>query len=113
MKTAVWNRTVTYFPPELSHAAYVGLRAVGPLFLPHLDQVSLVNAIGGIPDDVPVLVLAGGADRLARPFEAQALFSQVASHGKLVFFPGADHNNLPQSSPELFKRTLLEFCATR
>jgi uncharacterized protein len=72
-----------------------------------------LKTIGGIPKDVPVLILAGDADRLARPFEAQALFSQVASHGKLVFFPGADHNNLPQSSPELFKRTLLEFCATR
>jgi alpha-beta hydrolase superfamily lysophospholipase len=113
LKTAVWNRTDTYLPPVLSEAAYLGLRAVAPLFLPHLDEISTLKTIGGIPKDVPVLILAGDADRLARPFEAQALFSQVASHGKLVFFPGADHNNLPQSSPELFKRTLLEFCATR
>jgi alpha-beta hydrolase superfamily lysophospholipase len=110
LKTAVWNRTDTYLPPVLSHAAYAGLRAVGPLFLPHLDQISPLKAIGGIPDDVPVLILAGAADRLARPYEAQALFGQVSSHGKLVFFPGADHQNLPESTPKLFKRTLLEFC---
>ena len=110
LKTAVWNRTDTYLPPVLSHAAYLGLRAVGPLFLPHLDEISTVQAIGGIPTDVPVLILAGGADRLARPFEAQALFSQVESHGKLVVFPGAEHHNLPDSAPDLFRRTLLEFC---
>jgi alpha-beta hydrolase superfamily lysophospholipase len=110
VKTALWNRTDTYLPPLLSNVAYLGLRAVGPLFLPHLDEISTVRAIGGIPADVPVLILAGGADRLARPFEAQALFSQVESHGKLVVFPEANHNNLPDSAPDLFRRTLLEFC---
>ena len=90
---------------------YLGLRAVGPLFLPNLDEISPLKAIGGIPHDVPVLILAGDADRLARPFEAHALFSQVESHGKLVFFPGAEHHNLPESAPELFRRTLLEFCS--
>jgi uncharacterized protein len=111
LKTAVWNRTDTYLPPVFSHAAYLGLRAVGPIFLPNLDEISPLKAIGGIPNDVPVLILAGDADRLARPAEAEALFSQVASHGKLVFFPGAEHHNLPESAPELFKRILLEFCS--
>jgi alpha-beta hydrolase superfamily lysophospholipase len=110
LKTAVWNRIDTYVPPVLSHAAYLGLRAVGPVFLPNMDEISPLKAIGGIPNDVPVLILAGAADRLARPFEAQALFIQVALHGKLVFFPDADHHNLPESAPALFKRTLLEFC---
>jgi pimeloyl-ACP methyl ester carboxylesterase len=62
-----------------------------------------LKAIGGIPNDVPVLILAGDADRLARPEEARALFSQVATHGKLVFFPGAEHHNLSESAPELFQ----------
>ena len=34
LKTAAWNRTDVYLPPVLSHAAYLGLRAVGPLFSP-------------------------------------------------------------------------------
>jgi uncharacterized protein len=110
LKTAAWNRTDTYLPPVLSHAAYLGLRAVGPFFLPNLDEISPLKAICGIPNDVPVLILAGDADRLARPAEAQALYRQVATHGRLVLFRGAGHHDLPGSAPDLFKRTLLEFC---
>jgi uncharacterized protein len=110
LKTAVWNRTDVYLPPGLSHSAYLGLRAVGPFFLPNLDEISPLNAISGIPNDVPVLILAGDADRLARPAEAQSLYRQVAAHGRLVLFPGAGHNDLPGSAPDFFKRTILEFC---
>jgi pimeloyl-ACP methyl ester carboxylesterase len=55
------------------------------------------------------LILAGDADRLARPAEAYALYNQVSAHGKLILFPGAGHMNLPESAPDLFKRTLLDF----
>ena len=110
LKTAAWNRTDTYLPPVLSHVAYLSLRAVGPFFLPNLDEISPLKAISGIPSDVPVLILAGDADRLARPAGAQALYRQVATHGRLVLFPGAEHHNLPGSAPRLFERSLLEFC---
>jgi uncharacterized protein len=110
LKTAAWNRTEVYLPPVFSHAAYLGLRTVGPLFLPNLDEISPLKAISGIPNDVPVLILAGAADRLARLAEAQALYRQVATHGRLVLFPGAGHHDLPGSAPGLFKRSLLEFC---
>jgi alpha-beta hydrolase superfamily lysophospholipase len=109
LKVAAWNRTEVYLPPVLSHVAYLGLRIVGPVFLPHLDEISPLKAIVGIPDDVPVLILAGDADRLARPEEAQALYRQVAAHGTLVLFPGVGHHNLPGSSPDLFKQTVLKF----
>ena len=59
LKTAVWNRIDNRLPRGLSHAVYGGLRLVSPLFLPHLDQISPVSAIGAIPGDVPVLILAG------------------------------------------------------
>ena len=94
LKTAVWNRTETYLPPVLAQVGYAGLRLVGPVFLPHLDEISPVRAIGGVPSDVPVLILAGAADPLARPAEARALLKRVAGHGRLHLFPGADHNNL-------------------
>ena len=110
LKTAVWNRTEVNLPPVLSHAAYAGLRIVGPLFLPDLDKISPLNAIAGIPNDVPVLILAGDADRLARPEEAQALYHEVAAHGRLLLFPGAGHGNLFGSAPSLYARTVLEFC---
>jgi uncharacterized protein len=110
LKIAAWNRTKAYLPPVLSHLAYVGLRIVGPLFLPHLDEISPLKAIGGIPEDVPVLILAGDADILARPAEAQALYRQVAAHGRLVLFPGVGHHNLPGSVPDLFNPPVIDFC---
>ncbi len=110
LKVAVWNRTNAYLPPGLSHAAYLGLRIVGPIFLPHLDQISPEKAITAIPDDVPVLILAGERDPLARPEEARVLYEEVATHGRLQLFPSAGHGDLLGSSPELYSRTVGEFC---
>jgi alpha-beta hydrolase superfamily lysophospholipase len=110
LKTAAWNRTQLYLPPVLSHAAYAGLRIVGPVFVPHLDEISPLNAIHGIPDNVPVLILAGDADRLARPEEAQAIYRQVKNHGRIVLFPGAGHHDLRAFAPGLFHATVLAFC---
>jgi alpha-beta hydrolase superfamily lysophospholipase len=110
LKVAVWNRIEQALPPMLSQAAYAGLRIVSPLFLPHLEKISPLNAIAGVPDDVSVLILAGAADRLARPEEARALYSRVANHGRLVWVPGAGHGDLLRSNPELYARTILAFC---
>jgi alpha-beta hydrolase superfamily lysophospholipase len=110
LKTAVWNRTQAYLPPILAQLGYFGLRLVGPLFLPDLEEVSPLQAIGGIPADVPVLILAGEADPLARPAEARALFDRVTSHGELAFFPGADHHNLLLSALDRYRHLVLDFC---
>jgi alpha-beta hydrolase superfamily lysophospholipase len=110
LETAVWNRTEVSLPPVLSHVAYAGLRIVGPLFLPHLEQIAPIKAIAGIPADVPVLILAGDTDRLARLEEAQALYDRIAAHGRLVVFPGAGHGNLFRVAPVLYTRSVLEFC---
>jgi uncharacterized protein len=110
LKVAVWNRTEMSLPPVLNLAAYAGLRLVAPLFLPHLDEISPILAIAGIPDDVPVLILAGETDRHARPEEARALHERVASHGRLIFIPGANHGDLLHAAKDLYTRTILEFC---
>ena len=110
LKVAVWNRVDNALPPGLSHAAYLGLRAVAPAFLPHLDAIAPVDAIASIPEDVPVLILSGDADRLARPHEARALLDRVEGHGRLVVFPGAGHGELLRASPALYARTVTAFC---
>jgi alpha-beta hydrolase superfamily lysophospholipase len=110
LRTAVWNRVENVLPLGLSHAAYLGLNLVTPVFLPHLDEISPLKAIAGIPADVPVLILAGGGDHLARPHEARALHEQVASHGRLVFFPGTGHGDLLGARPELYTDNVLAFC---
>jgi pimeloyl-ACP methyl ester carboxylesterase len=110
LRLAVWNRVEEALPPLLDLAAYAGLNLVAPVFLPHLDEISPLKTIAGIPEDVLVLILAGDADRHARPDEARALHEKVASHGRLVFFPGAGHGDLLRARPELYTRTVLEFC---
>ncbi len=110
LRTAVWNRVEEALPPMLDLAAYAGLNLVSPLFLPNLDEISPLKAIAGIPEDVPVLILSGGGDHLARPEEARALHEKVASHGRLVVFPGAGHGDLLSNRPELYRSTVLEFC---
>ena len=74
LKVAVRNRTANALPPLLDRIAYLGLLAVSPLVFPDLESTSPVKAISGIPIDVPVLILAGGEDPVARPDEAQAIF---------------------------------------
>ena len=108
LKTAVWNRTHTYLPPILAELGYAGLRLAGPIFLPRLDEISPLQAIDGIPSDVPVLILSGAADPLATPAEARALLDRVAGHGELISFPRADHNSLFSSDPDRYQRSVFQ-----
>ena len=71
LKVAVRHRTENALPPLLDRIAYLGLLVVSPLVLPDLEKTSPVEAISGIPPDVPVLILAGSEDPVARPDEAR------------------------------------------
>jgi alpha-beta hydrolase superfamily lysophospholipase len=111
LKTAVWNRTDTYLPSPLHQVAYAGLRLVGLALLPYLDKISPLKAIDGIPSDVPVLILAGDADPLARPEEAQALFDRVKTHGGLVMLPASTHDvSLLALNRDRYIREVRNFC---
>lgn len=107
LRTAVWNRVENALPPVLDAIAYRGLMAVAPAVLPGLDRIAPVEAIVGVPADVPVLILAGDRDRMARPEEAQALFERVRSHGTLHVFPGADHLRMKEADPDRYREAVL------
>jgi alpha-beta hydrolase superfamily lysophospholipase len=109
LKVAVRNRTRNSLPPILDWIAYLGLKIVSPLVLQDLEKISPVSAISGIPPDVPVLILAGGEDPVARPDEAQAILDRVRSHGKMVLFEHAGHMNFPETYPDLYQRSVLSF----
>src|SRR4051794_32371131 len=106
LKIAVRNRTEISLPPVLDWIAYRGLLLVAPLILPELEKIAPVKAIAGIPAGVPVLILAGGEDRNARPEEARALFERVRSHGRLVLFDRGGHMNFPEVAPERYREEL-------
>ncbi|HEY2158088.1 MAG TPA: alpha/beta fold hydrolase, partial [Isosphaeraceae bacterium] len=107
LRTAVWNRVENALPPVLDAIAYRGLMAVAPMVLPHLDRITPAEAIGEIPADVPVLILAGDRDRNARPEEARVLFERVRSHANLLVFPGADHLRMKEVDPERYRGAVL------
>jgi alpha-beta hydrolase superfamily lysophospholipase len=111
LKTAVRNRTRMALPPPFEQAAYLGLRIAGLAMLPNLEAIAPAKAVEKIPFEVPVLILAGGADRHATVAEAKAIFARVRSHGRLETFPGADHKNLAEVDPPRYRRTLVEFTA--
>jgi alpha-beta hydrolase superfamily lysophospholipase len=109
LKVAVRHRTENALPPLLDRIAYLGLLVVSPLVLPDLEKTSPVEAIGAIPPDVPVLILAGGEDPVARPDEAEAILDRVRSHARLVLFEHAGHMNFPETYPDLYQRSVLGF----
>jgi uncharacterized protein len=109
LKVAVRNRIRTYLPPVLEWVAYQGLLTVSPLVLPELDKISPLTAIAGIPRDVPVLLLAGGKDRVARPEETRMLYDRVSAHGTLIVFEGSDHHNLLETASDRYTRCVLAF----
>lgn len=107
--TAVRNRTRANLPPVLDAIAYAGLRLVAPAILPEIQKIAPVEAIGRIPTSVPVLILAGGSDVLARPEEARALLERVRDHARLEVFERATHHDLPQVEAARYRRTLRAF----
>jgi alpha-beta hydrolase superfamily lysophospholipase len=103
IRTAVRNRTENHLFFPFDRVAYAGLTLTGPLVLPDIDRMAPVEAIDAIPAAVPVVLLAGGRDRDARPEEAEALYDHVRTHGQLVWFPEARHESYYRHDPVLYR----------
>lgn len=111
LKTAAWNRTEAYLPPLLDRLAYLGLRVAAPLILPEFEAISTIRAIDRVPADIPILILSGSDDPLARPAESLALYDRVRSHGRVEVFEGGGHHDLLGVAPLRYRRMVLDFCA--
>lgn len=111
LRTAVWNRVDDALPPGLNWLAYAGLLAVSPVVIPHLDRVSPCEAAVDVPADVPVLILAGSADRRARPDEARAVADRLKGHATLLVFEGAGHLLMMHADPPRYRRAVLDALA--
>ena len=107
--TAVKRRTELLLPWGLSHLAYAGLVVMARLVLPHYRAISPVMAVGGIPQKVPLWILAGGKDTKAPPEEAQAIFQKVSSHADLFIFPEANHESLLDHDPAMYRELAIKW----
>ena len=112
LKTAVWNRTQNPTCLRSSRAAWICGAAAGWPGIPACTSTRSPRSrpSPASPSSVPVLVLAGEADPLARPVEAKALLGRVAGHRDLLLFPGAGHHNLLDSAPDDYRGAFLGFC---
>lgn len=111
LRTAVRVRTQRYLFWPADRVAYAGLAVAAPLVLGDVDRISPIDASAGIPHDVPVLILAGGADPLATPAEAAAIGERIGPRAEVVVFPGAGHVALFGSAPARYRELGLRFVA--
>ena len=54
------------------------------MIVPDLDRFSPIEAVARIPEEIPILILAGGRDILALPDEARATITFVAAGSTIV-----------------------------
>ncbi len=111
LRSAVRNRTRAALPLGMEWVAYQGLLAVSPLFLPHLDRITPREAIAGVPEGVPVLLMTGRNDEKATPDQVASLYDRVRSHARLVVFERAGHLHYRESDPALYRSSLLDLLA--
>lgn len=109
LDTALWNRMQIFLPPVFDAIGYHGIRLAAGVILPHFSQISPLNAVTTIPERVPVLILAGAADRRACAYEAQQLHEQIASHSQLEIWDGAGHLELQQIDSSRYQRVIMTF----
>ncbi|MFY0566077.1 alpha/beta hydrolase [Archangium lansingense] len=110
LRTAVSNRLESYLLPGLDRLAFHSMWLFGDALLPvPAEQFRPLDHVAGIPQEVPVLFLAGAKDRHARLFEVEDLAGRISSHARLEVFREGHHGTLRDSEPERYQRHLLEF----
>ena len=112
LRTAVRNRTRSRLVPPFDRIAYAGLSLTAPLVLDDVDQISPLDAAALVPKDLPVLLLAGGADRHATPAESVAIAERIGPRAELVVFDGAGHLGLARTDPTRYRAVATKFLAS-
>jgi pimeloyl-ACP methyl ester carboxylesterase len=84
------------------------------VFLPvSPNEISPYDHIAAIPPSVPVVILAGSADRHAPLDEVKAVASRVRSGAKLVIFDGAKHEDLDRRDLQLYRDSFMGLLQSR
>jgi len=89
--------------------AFTGLDLMSPLVLADAEKISPLHAAGAIPKATPVLVLAGGKDRHARPEEARAITERIGPQAELVIVEEGEHLNLARPDPDALRARIEAF----
>ena len=108
LATALNNRLRLVLPWPLDRIAAWGMLAAAPVFLPHWRRISPERAIGDVPGGVPILFLAGAADRRATPADVARLARRVPERSRWeVLFPEAAHGEAYRRDPDRYRDAVL------
>lgn len=109
---AVRHRLGLYLPRPLDAVAHSGMQLWAPHLLPvPLERIRPLDAIGMIPESVPVVLLSGLEDARATPEELRLLHDRVRAHATLLEFPDAAHGELMARDPERYHRAFRDLIA--
>lgn len=108
LTTAVRNRTRMVLPAIIEPIGYYGLRITAPLLIGEVERIAPVEAARALAG-MPVLILAGGADRNATVAESEAIARAVGRSARVEVFEDAGHYQLLERDPERYRRLVLEF----
>ncbi len=108
LDSAAWCRAEIHLPPLVDWIGYAGMRLAGEILLPDWRAIAPIDAVGAIPREVPVLLLAGTLDRHAPLEDAREIHARIADHAELVTLESA-HGRLLASCPDEYARAVLDF----
>jgi pimeloyl-ACP methyl ester carboxylesterase len=107
LESAVTNRLRMRMPHPLAALAYQGMRLWSGVFLPvAIGEISLEARARDIPPEIPVVIIAGSADRHATVSDVSAIAETMRGHCELVVFDGAEHQALDEYDPALYSKSL-------
>lgn len=105
---ALSNRLETRIPEHVVPLIARPLEFFGEhIFQLPVDELNPAEALRKI--HCPVLVLAGDSERVLKVKEVEKLFNNIPEPKRLVFFPGAEHEDLLVRDPRRFIRTVDAF----
>jgi uncharacterized protein len=106
---ALARRLELRLPRLIAAPVYQLLRFTAPMVLPTFRAISPQAALARLAPDLPVLLLAGGADQRVRPDEIRALIPQTATACQFEIIDKAPHGRLHEHAPLAYRRALLDF----
>jgi alpha-beta hydrolase superfamily lysophospholipase len=109
LRDATGHRLAQHLPPVLDRVAHLGLVLTAGWCLAEPDGIAPIEHVANVPEETPILVLAGALDRHTPLADVRRIVARVASHAELVVFAEARHESLCAVDPERYRSAVTGF----
>lgn len=107
MHTAIDNRFKEYTLLPADVAGFFMIKFAEDRLGVSVNQMKPCESIKEI--DIPVLVMSGSEDSRTMKEDTEHLYQSCCSQKELIFFEGAEHEDLYKYDPKLYEKTVLGF----